>query len=180
MQNSFNKLYKDVETNIDTNINKIKKITNKMIFGFINTYSDNDICFNRYTINDSDMNKIVSYTGNTKNFYIEYITQYTKNINWKNINDPYNLVLLFVLKYFIVQNNNKEANKITILITIKLFTGLLYKYFPSGCSSSVMDYTINNFNKKFLLGRNNGKIIKVIKDISDSHSAVYNLNYIKY
>ena len=172
----FLELYKTVESSIELNERKLRRAYSKMLYDFITHYADSNICTARKSFSDKQMNEIINYTGNNSKYYANYIKEYSVNPNWRNINDPNNLVLMLLIKYNVVNKMDKYGELLTVLLMYKMLSGVLLKFFPTGCSEGIMSYTLSSFSNKYLLGKNSGDLTKTITEMAKSHFHTYKNN----
>lgn len=173
MKNGLIGLYDIIENKISSNIVSIEKAISKNVNGFVEYYAVNQICSPRYIFPENDIDNIINLFGFEVSEFQKEIKNRSFNENFKVLNEKNSIVLLFLMRYYKSTYKVEKAKSISLLLTYIMFSRLLYKYFKSGCSIDVMSYTISNLSGYFLLGKNEGDLLKTLANINESIYSKY-------
>lgn len=169
-KNKFNKIVKDF---IDRN-NETLYCATPLHRLFFSDERDRNPIFHLVDINKNDVSKVMKNLEHTDN-------------SWKILNDPFNITMLLIIKYFNDKKDKVSLNNAILYLTLSLYSSLHYKYYPYPPNEDVMNYTINNVNNKYLFKKygvvikalfhtamvNHETYEKIIKDGSDENLLTY-------
>ena len=169
MSREFLNIYSQCVGNLNKNQSSIQRQVTRMVSEFATHYSDNKLCKERFVFNDKDFDSLIRMTrGTNKREFESEIKKHTSKPEWKVINQSENIVLLFLIRYFYGKKDTRNTKLVMLLLTQRLFSGVLVKYFKHGCNDMVMDYTINTLSGYFLLSKYDGDINRTLQAVSDS------------
>lgn len=95
--------------------------------------------------------------------------------SWKIVNDPFNLVMMMILRYAKL-NNLDQINQLAVTyLTLSMYPSLHYKYFKFEPNEAIMQYTINNLSNKFKV-KQVGNILQALVDTTALADKTYDKN----
>lgn len=95
--------------------------------------------------------------------------------SWKIVNDPFNLVMMMILRYAKL-NKLDQINQLAITyLTLSMYPSLHYKYFKFEPNEAIMQYTINNLSNKFKV-KQVGNILQALVDTTALADKTYDKN----
>lgn len=151
---SFSKRINDAlsnKNNSDILVNYIHKYMDKNV----KVLSHNTPTYRLYFYDDPDREIIFK----TLNITRDEITEVLKQIsivnssiksNWKLINDPFNVLMLLIIRYYSKNNGDKYLNSHLMYLTLSLYSSIHFKFFKYEANDNVMQYTINRLSNKYL------------------------------
>jgi hypothetical protein len=115
----------------------------------------------RLFIKDSHRSKFYEVT-NSNETSIKLSIKKIKFINssWKALNNPFNFLMLGIIRFFELQNNTQMTELTLTFLALQFYAMYQARYFPY-VQDQVMDYTINNLSNKHDL-KQFGSIFKAI------------------
>lgn len=131
---------------------EIIKIFNERLSKFSAHYAVKTICDEAFIFVNSDIDKIVKLIGYSNSLEFKRdIKQFIPNLEWNNMSNERNILLILILHYFSVKND-----KVNLTIAMKYYHGRIFstvikKYFKHGCKNSVMGLTLSNISSRFLI-----------------------------
>ena len=175
----LDELYPLVKSKLDNKNIERKFISN--IAQFFNTKSTqiNDIApYTNIYFNQSDLDKLFKSIDITEKEVIDILSKcwfWDQDIRPKCTKEPYVEVLMCAIRYYIISNNIKYTEMITIYL---LFSGKFYASIYSSlwrfpANPSIMDYVINNnLSDKYDL-KKEGTVFKAIKKLANTYLDKY-------
>lgn len=95
--------------------------------------------------------------------------------SWKIVNDPFNLVMMMILRYAKL-NKLDQINQLAVTyLTLSMYPSLHYKYFKFEPNEAIMQYTINNLSNKFKV-KQVGNILQALVDTTALADKTYDKN----
>lgn len=95
--------------------------------------------------------------------------------SWKIVNDPFNLVMMMILRYAKL-NQLDQINQLAVTyLTLSMYPSLHYKYFKFEPNEMIMQYTINNLSNKFKV-KQVGNILQALVDTTALADKTYDKN----
>lgn len=95
--------------------------------------------------------------------------------SWKIVNDPFNLVMMMILRYAKL-NQLDQINQLAVTyLTLSMYPSLHYKYFKFEPNEAIMQYTINNLSNKFKV-KQIGNILQALVDTTALADKTYDKN----
>ena len=95
--------------------------------------------------------------------------------SWKIVNDPFNLVMMMILRYAKL-NQLDQINQLAVTyLTLSMYPSLHYKYFKFEPNEAIMQYTINNLSNKFKV-KQVGNILQELVDTTALADKTYDKN----
>lgn len=95
--------------------------------------------------------------------------------SWKIVNDPFNLVMMMILRYAKL-NQLDQINQLAVTyLTLSMYPSLHYKYFKFEPNEAIMQYTINNLSNKFKV-KQVGNILQALVDTTALADKTYDNN----
>jgi hypothetical protein len=95
--------------------------------------------------------------------------------SWKIVNDPFNLVMMMILRYAKL-NQLDQINQLAVTyLTLSMYPSLHYKYFKFEPNEAIMQYTINNLSNKFKV-KQVGNILQALVDTTALADKTYDKN----
>lgn len=95
--------------------------------------------------------------------------------SWKIVNDPFNLVMMMILRYAKL-NKLDQINQLAVTyLTLSMYPSLHYKYFKFEPNEAIMQYTINNLSNKFKV-KKVGNILQALVDTTALADKTYDKN----
>lgn len=95
--------------------------------------------------------------------------------SWKIVNDPFNLVMMMILRYAKL-NKLDQINQLAVTyLTLSMYPSLHYKYFKFEPNEAIMQYTINNLSNKFKV-KQVGNILQALVDTTALADKTYDNN----
>lgn len=95
--------------------------------------------------------------------------------SWKIVNDPFNLVMMMILRYAKL-NQLDQINQLAVTyLTLSMYPSLHYKYFKFEPNEAIMQYTINNLSNKFKI-KQVGNILQALVDTTALADKTYDKN----
>lgn len=95
--------------------------------------------------------------------------------SWKIVNDPFNLVMMMILRYAKL-NRLDQINQLAVTyLTLSMYPSLHYKYFKFEPNEAIMQYTINNLSNKFKV-KQVGNILQALVDTTALADKTYDKN----
>lgn len=95
--------------------------------------------------------------------------------SWKIVNDPFNLVMMMILRYAKL-NQLEQINQLAVTyLTLSMYPSLHYKYFKFEPNEAIMQYTINNLSNKFKV-KQVGNILQALVDTTALADKTYDKN----
>ena len=95
--------------------------------------------------------------------------------SWKIVNDPFNLVMMMILRYAKL-NQLDQINQLAVTyLTLSMYPSLHYKYFKFEPNEAIMQYTINNLSNKLKV-KQVGNILQALVDTTALADKTYDKN----
>lgn len=95
--------------------------------------------------------------------------------SWKIVNDPFNLVMMMILRYAKL-NKLDQINQLAVTyLTLSMYPSLHYKYFKFEPNEAIMQYTINDLSNKFKV-KQVGNILQALVDTTALADKTYDKN----
>lgn len=95
--------------------------------------------------------------------------------SWKIVNDPFNLVMMMILRYAKL-NQLDQINQLAVTyLTLSMYPSLHYKYFKFEPNEAIMQYTINNLSNKYKV-KQVGNILQALVDTTALADKTYDKN----
>jgi hypothetical protein len=162
------------------NINRIQAVVQSYVEKYASLYGTRAPSV-RIPFNDFDKSNIFKAAGITQDEVKRSILELSTNdIDLRNrvINDSFNELCSILTGYFLQKkdkfkqpkaSNGYPFNYTALYLTMKFYCSIYYRTFPTADPSpDVMDYTIENLSKKFLLKKVNN-IFDIIKYYSQTN-----------
>ena len=175
----LDELYPLVKSKLDNKSIERKFISNIAQFFNIKSTQINDIApYTNIYFNQSDLDKLFKSIDKKKKEVIDILSKcwfWDQDIRPKCTKEPYVEVLMCAIRYYIIANNIKYTEMITIYL---LFSGKFYASIYSSLwrfpvNPSIMDYVINNnLSDKYDL-KKEGTVFKAIKKLANTYLDKY-------
>lgn len=130
----------------------------------------------RTLFSDMERNKVYDLIDFDPKVYKAIVKQsnYIK-ASWKIVNDPFNLVMMMILRYAKL-NKLDQINQLAVTyLTLSMYPSLHYKYFKFEPNEAIMQYTINNLSNKFKV-KQVGNILQALVDTTALADKTYDKN----
>ena len=132
-----------------------------------------------YFNDETDRNPIYKLTGIEKNEIKNIVNSIPEvKSSWKLINDPFNILMIVIIRYFSMNKNNRMVELTLTYLTLSLYASLQYKMFPYLPNESVMEYTFNNLSEKYYFKKYK-TVIKALMATAENNHEKYSLDLIK-
>lgn len=95
--------------------------------------------------------------------------------SWKIVNDPFNLVMMMIIRYAKLHNLDQINQLAVTYLTLSMYPSLHYKYFKFEPNEAIMQYTINNLSNKFKV-KQVGNILQALVDTTALADKTYDKN----
>ena len=95
--------------------------------------------------------------------------------SWKIVNDPFNLVMMMILRYAKLNKLDQINQSAVTYLTLSMYPSLHYKYFKFEPNEAIMQYTINNLSNKFKV-KQVGNILQALVDTTALADKTYDKN----
>ena len=178
----LDELYPLVKSKLDNKNIERKFISNIAQFFNAKSTQINDIApYTNIYFNQSDLDKLFKSIDITEKEVIDILSKcwfWDQDIRPKCTKEPYVEILMCAIRYYIISNNIKYTEMITIYL---LFSGKFYASIYSSLwrfpvNSSIMDYVINNnLSDKYDL-KKEGTVFKAIKKLANTYLDKYSKN----
>ena len=175
----LDELYPLVKSKLDNKNIERKFISNIAQFFNAKSTQINDIApYTNIYFNQSDLDKLLKSIDITEKEVIDILSKcwfWDQDIRPKCTKEPYVEILMCAIRYYIIANNIKYTEMITIYI---LFSGKFYASIYSSLwrfpvNPSIMDYVINNnLSDKYDL-KKEGTVFKAIKKLANTYLDKY-------
>ena len=175
----LDELYPLVKSKLDNKNIERKFISNIAQFFNAKSTQINDIApYTNIYFNQSDLDKLFKSIDITEKEVIDILSKcwfWDQDIRPKCTKEPYVEVLMCAIRYYIISNNIKYTEMITIYL---LFSGKFYASIYSSlwrfpANPSIMDYVINNnLSDKYDL-KKEGTVFKAIKKLANTYLDKY-------
>ena len=175
----LDELYPLVKSKLDNKNIERKFISNIAQFFNAKSTQINDIApYTNIYFNQSDLDKLFKSIDSTEKEVIYILSKcwfWDQDIRPKCTKEPYVEVLMCAIRYYIISNNIKYTEMITIYL---LFSGKFYASIYSSlwrfpANPSIMDYVINNnLSDKYDL-KKEGTVFKAIKKLANTYLDKY-------
>ena len=175
----LDELYPLVKSKLDNKSIERKFISNIAQFFNAKSTQINDIApYTNIYFNQSDLDKLLKSIDITEKEVIDILSKcwfWDQDIRPKCTKEPYVEVLMCAIRYYIISNNIKYTEMITIYL---LFSGKFYASIYSSLwrfpvNPSIMDYVINNnLSDKYDL-KKEGTVFKAIKKLANTYLDKY-------
>ena len=175
----LDELYPLVKSKLDNKNIERKFISNIAQFFNAKSTQINDIApYTNIYFNQSDLDKLFKSIDITEKEVIDILSKcwfWDQDIRPKCTKEPYVEVLMCAIRYYIISNNIKYTEMITIYL---LFSGKFYASIYSSLwrfpvNPSIMDYVINNnLSDKYDL-KKEGTVFKAIKKLANTYLDKY-------
>ena len=175
----LDELYPLVKSKLDNKSIERKFISNIAQFFNAKSTQINDIApYTNIYFNQSDLDKLFKSIDITEKEVIDILSKcwfWDQDIRPKCTKEPYVEVLMCAIRYYIISNNIKYTEMITIYL---LFSGKFYASIYSSlwrfpANPSIMDYVINNnLSDKYDL-KKEGTVFKAIKKLANTYLDKY-------
>ena len=175
----LDELYPLVKSKLDNKNIERKFISNIAQFFNAKSTQINDIApYTNIYFNQSDLDKLLKSIDITEKEVIDILSKcwfWDQDIRPKCTKEPYVEILICAIRYYIISNNIKYTEMITIYI---LFSGKFYASIYSSLwrfpvNPSIMDYVINNnLSDKYDL-KKEGTVFKAIKKLANTYLDKY-------
>jgi len=94
--------------------------------------------------------------------------------SWKLINDPFNILMLMVIRYYTVKNNRKMMEISLTYLILSLYSSLQYKSYRYPPNEAIMEYTFNRLSTKFYFKKYKTILNALLATGSGSHEKYAN------
>ena len=175
----LDELYPLVKSKLDNKNIERKFISNIAQFFNAKSTQINDIApYTNIYFNQSDLDKLLKSIDITEKEVIDILSKcwfWDQDIRPKCTKEPYVEILMCAIRYYIISNNIKYTEMITIYL---LFSGKFYASIYSSLwrfpvNPSIMDYVINNnLSDKYDL-KKEGTVFKAIKKLANTYLDKY-------
>ena len=175
----LDELYPLVKSKLDNKSIERKFISNIAQFFNAKSTQINDIApYTNIYFNQSDLDKLLKSIDITEKEVIDILSKccfWDQDIRPKCTKEPYVEVLMCAIRYYIISNNIKYTEMITIYL---LFSGKFYASIYSNLwrfpvNPSIMDFVINNnLSDKYDL-KKEGTVFKAIKKLANTYLDKY-------
>ena len=175
----LDELYPLVKSKLDNKSIERKFISNIAQFFNAKSTQINDIApYTNIYFNQSDLDKLLKSIDITEKEVIDILSKcwfWDQDIRPKCTKEPYVEVLMCSIRYYIISNNIKYTEMVTIYL---LFSGKFYASIYSSLwrfpvNPSIMDYVINNnLSDKYDL-KKEGTVFKAIKKLANTYLDKY-------
>ena len=175
----LDELYPLVKSKLDNKSIERKFISNIAQFFNAKSTQINDIApYTNIYFNQSDLDKLLKSIDITEKEVIDILSKcwfWDQDIRPKCTKEPYVEILMCAVRYYIISNNIKYTEMITIYL---LFSGKFYASIYSSLwrfpvNPSIMDYVINNnLSDKYDL-KKEGTVFKAIKKLANTYLDKY-------
>ena len=175
----LDELYPLVKSKLDNKSIERKFISNIAQFFNAKSTQINDIApYTNIYFNQSDLDKLLKSIDITEKEVIDILSKcwfWDQDIRPKCTKEPYVEILMCAIRYYIISNNIKYTEMITIYL---LFSGKFYASIYSSLwrfpvNPSIMDYVINNnLSDKYDL-KKEGTVFKAIKKLANTYLDKY-------
>lgn len=130
----------------------------------------------RTLFSDMERNKVyelIDFDPKTCKAIVKH-SNYIKS-SWKIVNDPFNLVMMMIIRYAKLHNLDQINQLAVTYLTLSMYPSLHYKYFKFEPNEAIMQYTINNLSNKFKV-KQVGNILQALVDTTALADKTYDKN----
>lgn len=164
---------------IEDRLNSDKKLSENF-FKYIGNYIDknNEILYHntptyRLFFSDNDRQIVYDMCDIDPDSIKDSIKKIpTVKSSWKLINDPFNIIMILLIRYYILKKNNNGINNTLMYLTLSLYASLHYKMYRYPPNDNIMQYTINRISNKFFF-KKYGNISKALFAIAEGSHQKY-------
>ena len=168
-------------SHIKTNLSKNTKMILAGVAKFIDKNSENLFCTGIQKgiyFKQEDVNLLLNATDYTED-EVKKIAKGNKLVNstWKTLNDPFNLISFFAIRYAFLEEpkNEKLLKSLIMYLAVRHYAIRVNVQFPYTPNPNIMNYTINNLSNKFKL-KQTGNIFLALEDTVMVSHATYKDN----
>lgn len=175
----LDELYPLVKSKLDNKNIERKFISNIAQFFNAKSTQINDIApYTNIYFNQSDLDKLFKSIDITEKEIIDILSKcwfWDQDIRPKCTKEPYVEVLMCAIRYYIISNNIKYTEMVTIytLFSGKFYASIYSSLWRFPVNPSIMDYVINNnLSDKYDL-KKEGTVFKAIKKLANTYLDKY-------
>lgn len=175
----LDELYPLVKSKLDNKNIERKFISNIAQFFNAKSTQINDIApYTNIYFNQSDLDKLFKSIDITEKEVIDILSKcwfWDQDIRPKCTKEPYVEVLMCAIRYYIISNNIKYTEMVTIytLFSGKFYASIYSSLWRFPVNPSIMDYVINNnLSDKYDL-KKEGTVFKAIKKLANTYLDKY-------
>ena len=175
----LDELYPLVKSKLDNKSIERKFISNIAQFFNAKSTQINDIApYTNIYFNQSDLDKLFKSIDITEKEVIDILSKcwfWDQDIRPKCTKEPYVEVLMCAIRYYIISNNIKYTEMVTIytLFSGKFYASIYSSLWRFPVNPSIMDYVINNnLSDKYDL-KKEGTVFKAIKKLANTYLDKY-------
>ena len=175
----LDELYPLVKSKLDNKNIERKFISNIAQFFNAKSTQINDIApYTNIYFNQSDLDKLFKSIDITEKEVINILSKcwfWDQDIRPKCTKEPYVEVLMCAIRYYIISNNIKYTEMVTIytLFSGKFYASIYSSLWRFPVNPSIMDYVINNnLSDKYAL-KKEGTVFKAIKKLANTYLDKY-------
>lgn len=175
----LDELYPLVKSKLDNKSIERKFISNIAQFFNAKSTQINDIApYTNIYFNQSDLDKLFKSIDITEKEVIDILSKcwfWDQDIRPKCTKEPYVEVLMCAIRYYIIANNMKYTEMVTIytLFSGKFYASIYSSLWRFPVNPSIMDYVINNnLSDKYDL-KKEGTVFKAIKKLANTYLDKY-------
>lgn len=175
----LDELYPLIKSKLDNKNIERKFISNIAQFFNAKSTQINDIApYTNIYFNQSDLDKLFKSIDITEKEVIDILSKcwfWDQDIRPKCTKEPYVEVLMCAIRYYIISNNIKYTEMVTIytLFSGKFYASIYSSLWRFPVNPSIMDYVINNnLSDKYDL-KKEGTVFKAIKKLSNTYLDKY-------
>lgn len=108
--------------------------------------------YKRPIFTDTNINDLITTVGLTKD-KIKQALKSCKEVksSWVEVNKPFNIAISLVIRYFLIQKNEKMLDLALSYFVVSMYPIMHYRYFRYEPNEAALTYTINNLSNKFSL-----------------------------
>lgn len=126
--------------------------------------TDRDFVFSIFKLDPEELEKSIKSIPNVKS-------------SWKLINNPFNILMLLIIRYFELTKNKLGLSNSILYLTLALYSSLHAKYYPFPPNKACMEYTLNRISNKFLF-KQYPNIMKALYATSEKNHQTYKNTYL--
>ena len=108
-------------------------------------YSDKNVYYELFNVTEKEIVDLVK----------KVIAQVNEKAKWRLITQNPIFVLFYcVIRYFTIKKDSKQLNNALIITSLAFYPSMFTKYFRYPPNEGIMQYTIDNLSKRFLIKNN--------------------------
>ena len=92
--------------------------------------------------------------------------------NWNILNDPFNVIMMIIAHYCLINKMENEAKFVILFLTIRFYSSRQIRKFPYEPNKNITDYVVNHLSNKFKI-KKTGTIYELLVEISNTYFENY-------